>query len=51
MGMIGCLFGFAYLALRRYTDWTRYNYGPLEWRKLWEASARIRAQMDRRLDH
>ncbi len=44
MALIGCLFGFAYLALRRYTGWTVYDYGPLEWRKLWEANARIRAK-------
>ncbi len=44
MALIGCLFGFAYLVLRRYTGWTQYNYGILELRKLLTATATIRAK-------
>lgn len=44
MALVGYLFGWASLALRRYTDWTQYNYGPLEWRKLWEGTAAVRAK-------
>jgi hypothetical protein len=34
MALIGCLLGFAYMASRRYMDWTQYDYGILELRKL-----------------
>lgn len=44
MALIGCLFGFSYLALRRYTGWTQYDYGILELRKLLTATAAIRAK-------
>ena len=44
MALIGCLFGFAYMALRRYTDWTQYDYGILEIRELLTATGTIRAK-------
>ena len=44
MVLIGCLFGFAYMAMRRYTDWTRYDWGVLELSKLLTATGTIRAK-------
>jgi hypothetical protein len=41
MALISCAFGLTYLALRRYTDWTQYNYGILEIHKLLTATRAV----------